>query len=132
MKRKVEEKFDSVAPWLYMAICLITVIVLVVVGSFIVHQQHQIKHTSRDIQQERIDSVVRACVDQNQRHDDAVNALYALLRKSGVKEARLQSAGANVVSLINALAPKHDCNAVVKKAVPSQTTTLQHVHPRPS
>lgn len=85
----------------------------------IYHQQHQIKHQTTVIQDERRLSVGRACHDQNARHDNTIDRLDDLLKTSGVNAERRAQSRANTVLLINALAPKRNCEIVIANTVPS-------------
>lgn len=83
----------------------------------IVHQQGQIRKAAADIQQERYSSILRSCLDQNERHDDAIKTLNKLLTKSGVSKARRKASRRTTIQFINALAPKRDCIKVVADTV---------------
>lgn len=65
--------------------------------------------TAQAIQEERAASVRRACLDQNARHDDTITALYTLAPASRGRDA--------TITLINALVPRRDCDALVTLTV---------------
>lgn len=70
------------------------------------------------IQQERARNIRLGCEQQNQRHDDTIRALdrlIALVPASG--RARAEQGRAGTLLLINALAPKRDCVALVRNQV---------------
>jgi hypothetical protein len=72
------------------------------------------------IQASRADSIRRACVEQNERHDRTLRTLDALLtaRAEGVSRARLErlkESRASTVLLIEALAPRDDCEKRVDR-----------------
>lgn len=73
----------------------------------------------RQIQQERARATWMACVDQNHRHDTTVLRLRQLVAQipAGRQRDRALHNVAGTVALINALAPKQDCRALVKRRV---------------
>lgn len=78
------------------------------------------------IQQERAATAWRNCKDQNARHDNTIRKLDKILaRVPADRRARAQSARQANVELINALAPKRNCLAVVRRTVPSAPVTAQ-------
>lgn len=112
-------------PYIYLVLIVLSVASFFVLFGFIVHQQGQIKRAAREasaqaraIQANRIEVIRNNCIGQNVRHDNAIIALYALLRHSGVKPPRLEASAAPIIALINALAPVQDCKVAVKKAQP--------------
>lgn len=69
---------------------------------------------SVDIEESRRTAIEDSCVEQNERHDATITALDELLaeRQQGASKAeaeRLQQSRTNTVLLIEALAPKRDC-----------------------
>ena len=74
-------------------------------------------HTS-DIQESRVQLFMSECNDINERHDNAMAALDALLSRSGNQDSKeSREFEASVTLLINALAPSRDCEARVKQLV---------------
>ena len=76
------------------------------------------------IQQERIANIRNACEETNQRHDATIAALDARFDqlKAGASLAERQQLQASrdfTVSLIDALAPTHDCAARVREQTAS-------------
>lgn len=119
MITKIEEKIERLAPWLYLLLIMLAVLASVIVGGFVLHQQHQIKAASDAIQQERVDSILRSCADQNKRHGAAVTALDNLLKQSGVPKKKRKASAKPILGLIDALAPMRNCAKVVELSVPS-------------
>jgi hypothetical protein len=131
---QAEDRIQRWTPYVYVALVAMFTISQVFIGGFIIHQQHQIKDqqvsiraqaklaaaTSAAIQKNRIETIRHNCNDQNLRHNAAVNALYDLLKKSGVRPERRRQAAASTIELINALAPFQDCDKVVQKAIPKK------------
>lgn len=72
-----------------------------------------------EIQQERANSVRSSCLEQNARHDKTLAKLDKLVAdiKDPAEKARAQANIGGTVALIEALAPKQDCTALVRKAV---------------
>lgn len=74
------------------------------------------------IQHERADSIRRACIEQNARHDATVATLDRLLAERmnevpPARRAQLRDSRRFTVLLIDALAPKRDCSARVAESV---------------
>jgi len=65
----------------------------------------------REIQQQRRTNIRGNCKDQNDRHDRTLRRLQRLARRQHVPRARL----APTIGLIDALAPKQSCNALVRR-----------------
>lgn len=79
---------------------------------------------SRQIQDQRKDSIRSACVDQNQRHDGTSFALR-LAQKDAIKrhpeqKKEIDKNSQTSLGLIDALAPHQDCDQIVKKATESK------------
>lgn len=84
------------------------------------------KDRVEEIQAERTSNILRLCQDQNKRHDDTVTNLDSLLALAKVKYAnnpakleQIRESRASTISLIDALAPKNDCAAILRQQVPS-------------
>jgi hypothetical protein len=74
------------------------------------------------IQAQRRQSVNNTCVAQDQRHDATIKRLNAGLNAaektaSPAQLAQVRQSRAFTISLINALAPKQNCQAAVKRAL---------------
>lgn len=88
---------------------------------YLLRQQHA---TTDLIQDQRRDSILRTCEDQNKRHGDTLKVLDKVIAKvlksdpSETTKKQLAASRANNVLLINALAPKQDCATLVEEAVP--------------
>lgn len=73
------------------------------------------------IQQERVESVLRSCRDENQRHDATIHRLDELIKRlPPEKRTRAIQSRAGTVLLINALAPHRDCVTLARASVPSR------------
>jgi uncharacterized membrane protein len=78
-----------------------------------------LRQSVRDIQQSRIDITRDACEDQNRRHDRTIRRLNSLVRKAAAeaadpaRRAQLRASAGGSIFLIDALAPKVDCDALV-------------------
>lgn len=74
-----------------------------------------------EIQRERREAVIRNCQDQNQRHDATISELDKLaakiIRQHPDKAKQIQQSIQENVLLINALVPKHNCEALADAAV---------------
>lgn len=84
--------------------------VLLVIGSPI--------YALHEINAQRADSIRTSCNDQNHRHDNTIHELHALVDQ--LPPARRAQAKRNISStilLIDALAPKQNCDALVKRRV---------------
>lgn len=73
------------------------------------------------IQRERADAIMRDCREGNKRHDNTIHALDAIMRQN-IREGRTTAQQAArsrqlTILLIDALAPRQDCKALVKAAV---------------
>lgn len=78
------------------------------------------KKTTQEIQQQRKDTIRTACEDQNRRHDDTSSKLTKAMRDAihqhPEQQAQIRQSSQVSLGLINALVPKQDCDAVVRKA----------------
>lgn len=74
---------------------------------------------AQQIQDERAANILRACREVNQRHDATIHQLNVLVNAIPDKDrrARARQNIAGTVALINALAPKHNCEALVDRQV---------------
>ncbi|MEJ7784749.1 MAG: hypothetical protein WKF96_08100 [Solirubrobacteraceae bacterium] len=70
------------------------------------------------IQESRLDGIRRNCVDQNRRHDATVRTLDSNIAKlpPGDRRTRAKLSRDSTVLLIDALAPRRDCDVVVQRA----------------
>lgn len=72
------------------------------------------------LQAERVESILRACRDTNQRHDRTIRSLDELIQRlPSAKRTRAVQSRAGTVLLINALAPHRDCETLARANVPS-------------
>jgi hypothetical protein len=70
------------------------------------------------IQQQRATATRVNCQEQNVRHDAAITELDRLIRRLPLPQrARAVRGRDGTVALINALAPKRDCEALVRRTV---------------
>lgn len=78
----------------------------------------QTAQLARTIQLQRLDGIRRGCEDQNRRHDGTIRALddviARVVRDAPERKTELARARAQNVLLINALAPKQDCDRLVR------------------
>ncbi len=83
------------------------------------------KQLAAAIQQERIDSIGRACHDQNKRHDDTIHELRVLVartpRNPGVTQQQERQQINSTILLIDALVPRQNCKLLVE-----QSTQVAH------
>lgn len=79
---------------------------------------HFITNQNAEIQKQRRDFVIRACTDQNHRHDATIKQLDKVIEKLPPdRKARAEATKTSTVLLINALAPKFDCEKIADLAV---------------
>jgi hypothetical protein len=72
------------------------------------------------IQEQRRDSILYGCREQNARHDRTIATLDRLIAQAPAgRRERARQGRAGTVLLIEALAPKRDCAALVTKAAPT-------------
>jgi len=71
--------------------------------------------TTQRVQQSRVEVTRTNCLAQNNRHDATVRKLDQLIADipPGARRRRAERGRASTVALIDALAPKRDCKAVV-------------------
>lgn len=72
-----------------------------------------------DIQRERASATFNGCHDQNVRHDRTIAKLHSIVAKlpPGRERRRAKRNIGGTVALIDALAPRQDCAALVKRRV---------------
>jgi coenzyme F420-reducing hydrogenase beta subunit len=77
---------------------------------------------TQQIQDERAANIRRNCEDVNDRHDETIMRLRALVESmpAGARRSRAEQGMAGSVALIDALAPKRDCDRLVRQQVPSK------------
>jgi hypothetical protein len=103
---------------------LVVLSIILIWASFAsVDASNKAEKATQGIQTERRDATYRACQDQNDRHD----ATFAALDKLGARDAtqaktpqeklRAQQTIDGTKALVDALAPKRDCVAVVDRTV---------------
>lgn len=78
------------------------------------------------IQAERVANIRNACEQQNARHDETISTLDRLLDRrlhglTAEQRAQAEQSRAATVLLIEALAPKRDCEQVVESSTGSST-----------
>lgn len=89
----------------------------------------EVRAAVQQIQTEREANIERACLDQNERHDDTIKELDLRLSLATLADpfmaatARIQIKQSRdfTVALIDALAPRRDCAAVKAQLIPSAT-----------
>lgn len=73
------------------------------------------------IQQSRREATLSSCAEQNDRHDQTIATLDRLLaaavKRDPGQAARLKQSRASTVLLINALAPRRDCQKRAQRLV---------------
>lgn len=82
----------------------------------------QVKQLVGRIQAERARNVLTSCVEQNARHDRTIATLDRLLLvaerpASAAQRAQIKQSRASTVLLIEALVPRQDCVARVRRLV---------------
>lgn len=102
---------------IFLALNTAAAIAMAVLVGLVIHTNHKVNGQTAEIQRQRAENIMRDCVDQNNRHDKTVRTLDELLKKSGVSPARRAASRQTTVLLINALAPKQDCDKLVAKSV---------------
>lgn len=114
-------------PYIYLMLIVVSAATTAILFYFVVHQQHQLFGQQRQIatvaletSAERRNSILRTCRDQNSRHGDAVKALDQLLKKSGVSGTRREQSRDSIVLLIDALAPRQNCQKLISSTAPKR------------
>lgn len=117
--------------WTKYTVRLLTILFLIQLGLgalsvYLVGQnQDRAKETTRllrQVQASRVNATLTTCREQNDRHDNTIDALNAAVVKlkptlSAEDRANLKQSIAANVSLIDALAPKQDCKKRVERLV---------------
>ncbi len=91
----------------------------------VLHEQHK---TTNLIQHQRAESIRTGCVDQNRRHDNTVAFIIKVTQKAADREPdpqtkkQILASQASNVALIQAIAPKQNCKALVAAAVQNSPT----------
>jgi hypothetical protein len=80
------------------------------------HVAHRADALARDIQAQRVSSIVQSCEQQNARHDATIATLDRLIRQQPAgQRRRAERSRASTVLLIDALAPMRDCQKVLRE-----------------
>jgi cytochrome c-type biogenesis protein CcmH/NrfG len=94
-------------------------VVLFVGGALLIARTYTL---AEDIQANRVEFIRQECRDVNQRHDNTIMALDAVLeqaiRDHPERAERIAESRASTVLLINALVPVRDCDERVELATP--------------
>ena len=94
----------------FMVICIVAAFAVGIGAFIVVHQQSEIQHETALIQQQRFESVFRACRQQNERNHKTIVTLRKLVVKLPQSErAQAKSAVKDNILLIDALAPVENC-----------------------
>jgi hypothetical protein len=77
------------------------------------------KRLAVSIQESRIEIIRSSCVEGNRRHDATIRTLEARIREvlksaTPAQRERILASRASTIALINALAPKQDCVALIR------------------
>lgn len=105
----------------FVAIAAIAIIAFCVLLFLIIQQQKEITGQTNAIQAERARSIRMSCEDQNRRHDSTIKTIDKLISKLPPdRRAAAKSSRASTILIINALAPKQNCNYLVKNLVSSE------------
>lgn len=119
---------NEIHPWRWRAL-IAWIIIFTAMVIFTLHKTYQssgnantaaaeAKNATSNIQSQRKESIRRGCEDQNARHNNTISILNSLIAKLPPDQrARAQANKEFTILLINALAPKQNCNLLVKKAV---------------
>lgn len=109
---------------------LVLLSVILIWASFAsVDASRKAEEATQGIQTERRDATLRACQDQNDRHDATFAALDKLAVRDGLQakttaqKLRAQQTIDGTKALVDALAPKRDCVKVVKVTVGNTVPT---------
>lgn len=74
-----------------------------------------------EIQQQRRETILRSCNEQNRRHDDTLREFHILAKKAAKKHpeqaARIKEAVKGNLRLIESLVPKRPCAQIAAQAV---------------
>lgn len=93
--------------------------VLTMIGAFLIVVV-LLSDTTSQIQAERARNVRSACEAQNARHDNTIRQVDRLIAEAPPsRRARAGAGRAGTVLIIDALAPRRDCDALVKSQVGS-------------
>jgi hypothetical protein len=108
--------------WVAYTLRLLAILVFIQLGLgalsvYLVGQNNQRAH---DIQASRVDATRTTCLEQNNRHDHTIATLYAEIEKlrptlTPDERKNLKRNIAANVALIDALAPKADCDRRTKR-----------------
>lgn len=109
--------------WLTAIACVAIIAFGFIAGLSITRVNNLSQQRHADIEQERTDSIIRNCRDTNHRHDNAIGKLDALVQaiKNPQQRRRAERGIGGTVALIDALVPKQDCGALVRRSVNSRT-----------
>lgn len=118
MMRRGTDKLSVVCT----AICILCLAVVGVWGGTVLDTNRQADQNARitaQIQRERARNVRSNCEEQNRRHDATVRQLHRLVAElpPGPRKVRAVQGMAGSVALIQALAPRRDCSALVARQV---------------
>jgi formaldehyde-activating enzyme involved in methanogenesis len=104
---------------LFEAIVAAALVVLFVGGALLIARTYTL---AEDIQQNRVSFIRDECEDVNQRHDNTIAALDAVLKQAiedhPERAERIEESRTSTVLLINALVPVRDCDERVQLATP--------------
>lgn len=85
---------------------------------YLLRKQHE---TTNAIQEQRKESIFRACADQNERHDNSFTefrtAAADYIKKHPKEAAQVRESVDANLAIIEALSPKQDCVKVVRNSV---------------
>lgn len=100
-------------PWWGWLLVIVAFFTGVVVSSFLIVTRQK----TEDVISSRRQAVLIGCMEANARHDATIDAIDELISRipPGPRRERAVSGRANTVFLINALAPKRDCEAYVER-----------------
>lgn len=112
----------------FTVICVVAAAAVGIGAWVMVHQNREIKADQRKIQraqeliqEQRYESVYRACVDQNHRNTRTIAALQSIIdtiiKKHPSRATSLRQAAKENILLINALVPVQSCRSIALQAV---------------
>lgn len=95
--------------------------VTVLLAIIAVNAANNAQQAVKDVQAQRVESILTSCNQQNARHDHTIRQLDLVLAKAErvatpARRLQLRQSRAATVLLINQLAPKLDCQQVVLMA----------------
>lgn len=120
MKTFVHDLWESTEnrTTLRVALCVYLAIPVILTGLVVysIIQRGQLGGLAHRIQASRVEATLRACEEQNHRHNQTVAKLDMLIAKVPPDQrARAKASRDSTIALIDALVPVRDCDQVVDR-----------------